>query len=1063
MNINKRKLKIKHFNKNTYLKKNKKTNWIIKFLIYTIVFFIFFSFVLWIILYKKYIQELPSINELENLEIAESTTIYDREWWELYKIFKEKRTYIPFEEINKNMINAIIAWEDKRYWENPWVDIIWIIRAVIYKVIWKTDKLEATSTITQQLIRNTILSNERKIERKIKEIYLSYKLSAWVSKEKIIELYLNKISFWHNAFWIEQAAKTFFGVNAKDLWIMESSILASLPKWPSYYSPYNHTDRTVGYPYLYQKDDIENITSIITPKDKETNIEKYNIFVDFLNSLKNSRLEWTNKTLICGLKKENFKIDLRIDNDWCSILEYSKLLNFLNWIRLENENAYIEYQTWRKDFILGRMLEDKYINFDEYRNAIINAIWYNFTLAKEKIKAPHFVFYVKEYLENKYWKDIIESWGLKVYTTLDPKLQTKAEEIVEKYTTINKENFWANNAALISLDNKNWEILSMVWGNDYFDIENKWNVNIVTSTLQPWSSFKPFVYSMWIYNNEIWSKSPIFDLETEFPSYTPANFDWEFMWKMNISTALNNSRNIPAIKMFYMAGGEKNIVEFMKLLWVKSLKNHNQYWAPLALWTWEMTPLELAWAYSVFANLWVKKELSVILKIVDSKWIIVEEKKDEDWEYIISKDQSYIINTILSDSTTRPEFWNNYLTIPWRSLATKTWTSTKQYMRNNEKIIFPSNLWTIWYTPQITTVAWAWNTDWTELNFKWNWLEAAWPIMRDFMTFAHEWKEKETWSKTSWVKEINISSVSWLLPNPETEDSNFLTKSLFINPPTKYDNSFKKIKIDILCNWIISDKTPEAAIKEVILLELHSLSPTNPNWENPVTLWSTTDEFIELYWNYPNIVTSISDEICERSIESSEITIKSTIEDEEIFTPWENYIEFAYRSNNQIIKLDILINDILADEIILKNKLEWAYIWTFNIPSEFVWKKVKLELRAVDSEYYSHSEEKNIYIVAKDITAPEIILKNPIDWNIKIYNDEFFNLKAEVKDRSSIRTINIRINWKTLKSWITNRNIIFPINEERDLPIWNHIIQIEVIDKAFNNSKKDINLEIMQR
>jgi hypothetical protein len=247
------------------------------------------------------------------------------------------------------------------------------------------------------------------------------------------------------------------------------------------------------------------------------------------------------------------------------------------------------------------------------------------------------------------------------------------------------------------------------------------------------------------------------------------------------------------------------------------------------------------------------------------------------------------------------------------------------------------------------------------------------------------------------------------------------------------------------------------------LIELHSLSPTNPNWENPVLEWSKSDKFIELYWNIPNIVTSINNETCERSSEPSEITIKSTIEDEEIFTPWENYIEFAYRSNNPIIKLDILIDDKLADEISLDNKLEWAYIWTFVIPVDFVWKKVKLELRAVDSEYYSQSEKKDIYVVAKDITAPEIILINPIDWDIKIYNDEFFNLKAEVKDRSNIRTINIRIDWKTIKVWLTDRNIVFPINEERNLPVWQHVIQIEAIDKGFNSTKKDINLEIMQR
>jgi len=573
-----------------YRGKKKGSSWVVKFIVYTLWFFLVCSIILSIVLYQKYLVWLPSVKELENLEIAEWSTIYDREGWELYNIYKEKRTYIPYEEINSNMINALVAWEDKRYWENPWVDLIWIIRAVVYRAIWKTTKLEWTSTLTQQLIRNTIIANERKIERKIKEIYLSYKLSKELSKEKILELYLNKISFWHNSYGIEQAAKTFFDKTAKELNILESSVIASLPKWPTYYSPYNHPDRVLWYPYVYEKDDEEtqeHITKIITVKDKILNKEILATFTTFINDLKTTPLEWTNRILICNLKKEFFKNSINIDGDLCSVIEYSKLLNFLNAIKIEQGDSFIEYQTWRKDFILGRMLEDGYITFEDYKNSIIDSIGMKFSSTREEINAPHFVFFVKEYLENKYGKEIIESWWLKIHTTLDPKLKEKAEEIIIKQAESNEINFNATNAALISIDNEKWEILSMVWWKDYFDKENKWNVNIITSKLQPWSTFKPFVYSMWIYNNSIGTKSPVYDVETEFTSeYTPANFDGKFMGKMNLSTALNNSRNIPAIKMFYLAWWEKSIVSFMKKIWVNSLKNHNQYGAPLAIWTW---------------------------------------------------------------------------------------------------------------------------------------------------------------------------------------------------------------------------------------------------------------------------------------------------------------------------------------------------------------------------------------------------------------------------------------------------------------------------------------------
>ncbi|USN58578.1 MAG: hypothetical protein H6767_00160 [Candidatus Peribacteria bacterium] len=105
----------------------------------------------------------------------------------------------------------------------------------------------------------------------------------------------------------------------------------------------------------------------------------------------------------------------------------------------------------------------------------------------------------------------------------------------------------------------------MVGGRDYFDTEIGGNNNMITSRLQPGSTFKPFTYALAMSENEIGSKTPIYDLETEFPSnYIPGNFDGKFMGKMNVSTALNNSRNIPAVKMYFLAGGENNILDYME-------------------------------------------------------------------------------------------------------------------------------------------------------------------------------------------------------------------------------------------------------------------------------------------------------------------------------------------------------------------------------------------------------------------------------------------------------------------------------------------------------------------
>ena len=174
------------FKKIKKVEKKKSTKSVIKMIIYIILFFIIIWFILLIVIYNKYLKGL-SIEELKNYQIAETSIFYDRNWKELYKYYVENRTYVDYEKISKNIVNWLVAWEDQRYWENPWVDIVWLVRAWFRAIAWG-ERISWTSTITQQLIRNTIIqkkSNEsltEGIDRKIKEIFLSYQLTKSLSK-----------------------------------------------------------------------------------------------------------------------------------------------------------------------------------------------------------------------------------------------------------------------------------------------------------------------------------------------------------------------------------------------------------------------------------------------------------------------------------------------------------------------------------------------------------------------------------------------------------------------------------------------------------------------------------------------------------------------------------------------------------------------------------------------------------------------------------------------------------------------------------------------------------------
>lgn len=191
-----------------------------------------------IFVFYIFAADIPDIGNFGERKIVQSTKIYDRTGEILlYDIHgEENRTVIPFEEIPQHVKNATLALEDTSFYSHMGVRPISTLRAIIKNIF--TSSSEGGSTITQQLIKNTLLSKEKTILRKVKEWVLSLKLEKELSKDEIFSLYLNQIPYGSGAYGIESAAQTFFGKKAKDLSLLETTYLVSLPKAPSYYSPY---------------------------------------------------------------------------------------------------------------------------------------------------------------------------------------------------------------------------------------------------------------------------------------------------------------------------------------------------------------------------------------------------------------------------------------------------------------------------------------------------------------------------------------------------------------------------------------------------------------------------------------------------------------------------------------------------------------------------------------------------------------------------------------------------------------------------------------------------------
>ena len=257
---------------------------------------------------------------------------------------------------------------------------------------------------------------------------------------------------------------------------------------------------------------------------------------------------------------------------------------------------HISELTDRKNLILKELYDQNTITQEEYQKAKNEkVIWQK---NNTDGKALHFVFFVRDYLEKKYGKDVVDTGGLKVTTTLDYDLQVQGESIVKKYALQNAEKYHATNAGLIAIDVKTGQLLTMVGSRDYFDTQIPGNFNITTALRQPGSSFKPFVYAT-AFMEGYTPDTILFDVPTEFSTscdfdhkplpnypnakcYAPENYDHKYRGPISIRNALAQSLNIPAVKALYLAG-IKNSINTAQKLGITSLDINGDYGLSLVL------------------------------------------------------------------------------------------------------------------------------------------------------------------------------------------------------------------------------------------------------------------------------------------------------------------------------------------------------------------------------------------------------------------------------------------------------------------------------------------------
>ena len=215
-------------------------NFSLKFVIIffiTLVFFVFST--LW-----YFSIGLPDYKKLSNYQPPISSRVYSENSKLIAEYAIEKRLFIPYESIPKKVINAFLSAEDKNFFSHPGIDAKGILRAIIKNIknISQNKRLEGASTITQQVAKNFLLTNEVSMKRKIKEAILAFRIERAYSKERILELYLNQIYLGQGTYGIAAASLEYFDKSIKELDYSEAALLAALPKAPSKYNPYKYPE-----------------------------------------------------------------------------------------------------------------------------------------------------------------------------------------------------------------------------------------------------------------------------------------------------------------------------------------------------------------------------------------------------------------------------------------------------------------------------------------------------------------------------------------------------------------------------------------------------------------------------------------------------------------------------------------------------------------------------------------------------------------------------------------------------------------------------------------------------
>ncbi len=566
-------------------------------------------------------NNIPDYKFLKNYKPPVSSKVYSGDGKLVADFSKEKRIFVPYESIPQNIINSFLSAEDKNFFSHPGVDAKGVLRAVINNIknIMTSKRLEGASTITQQVAKNFLLTNEVSLNRKIKEAILAFRIERALSKERILELYLNQIYLGSGAYGVAAASLEYFDKSIKELDYAEAALLAALPKAPSKYNPYRNLELAKFRRDLVLKNLLDNEfidkKKYLNFKDQKIDLKKTKkVFLeDAQYYIEDVRKSIIDKLSYEKVYKQGFNINTPIDLELQNIATTSLRDGLILYDKrkgwrgpLSNK---INKKKWYED--LEKFKLEKSIN---WKLAIVKKI----NQFSAEIETEENLKGIIEY------KNI--SWTKKEFQ----ELFSLGDIIYVKKIIDNKydlKQLPKINGGIVVIDPYTGRVLALSGGFSFKHSE----FNRATQALrQPGSAFKPFIYALALENKYtptslVLDAPLVLDQGTDLKMWKPENYGKKFYGLSTVRTGLEKSRNLMTVRIAQNLGIEK-IIKLSKDL---GIYDNPDKLLSVSLGSVETTLLRLTAAYSTFINKGKLVEPIIIDRIQDSEGntIINNEKR----------------------------------------------------------------------------------------------------------------------------------------------------------------------------------------------------------------------------------------------------------------------------------------------------------------------------------------------------------------------------------------------------------------------------------------------------